>query len=62
MADLGVNSLVDFTGDVISLMGEVRDNLPNQTQDCCGYRRQLLDKFCVTRSKVAEVYGQMSAV
>ena len=48
---LGATDLFDYTGRVLELIsGSVQSG--RDTAQCCGYRYQMLDKYCTSRTAV----------
>ena len=52
---LGATDLFDYTGRVLELVsGSVQSG--RDTAQCCGYRYQMLDKYCTSRTMVHNNY------
>jgi len=51
--DLNATDIFDFTSHALSLVQQVAESSPNDIQECCQYKYQILDKFCVSKNAVS---------
>ena len=45
----GFESYTNATNDIIEYISEIVTNRSSVLRDCCGYRNQILDKFCAVQ-------------
>ena len=53
-SDISATKVEDITGDVLAIRKSVQNI--TDTNDCCSYEYQLLDKFCASRNRVCTVH------
>ena len=55
MPDFGATSFENYIAEINTIMDNVMNNVMNinNTEDCCDYEYQILDKFCATRPAVS---------
>ena len=46
---IGATSFQSYTNAINEIMERISEIPRNQSSDCCGYRNQILDKFCAVQ-------------
>lgn len=58
LSDLGSTDIFDYTDEILHIKNKVNITSQNFTlNDCCNYKYQLLDQYCVSRPYVRNYYS-----